>query len=43
VPAALVRSLAVLVLYLPILLTLGRGVGLRRMTREWLTGRRVPV
>jgi O-antigen/teichoic acid export membrane protein len=43
VPAALLRSLAVVVLYLPILLTLGRGVGLRRMTREWLTGRRVPV
>lgn len=43
VPAALLRSLAVAGLYLPILLTLGRGVGLRRMTREWLTGRRVPV
>jgi len=43
VAAALLRSLAVAALYLPILLSLGRGVGLRRMTREWLSGRRVTV
>jgi O-antigen/teichoic acid export membrane protein len=41
--AALLRSLAVVAAYLPILWVWGRGVGLRHLVREWLLGRRVPA
>jgi O-antigen/teichoic acid export membrane protein len=40
---ALLRSLAVALAYLPIVWTFGRGVGLRRLAREWRAGREVPV
>jgi hypothetical protein len=40
---ALLGSLAVAAVYLPVLWWLGRGVGLRRLVREWLAGRPVPV
>jgi O-antigen/teichoic acid export membrane protein len=41
--AALARSAAVAVGYLPILWWFGRGVGLKRLAREWLLARLVPV
>jgi len=42
-PAALARSVAVSAGYLPALWWFGRGVGLRRLAREWLLARQVPV
>jgi hypothetical protein len=41
--AALARSVAVTVAYLPALWWFGRGVGLKRVAREWLLARQVPV
>lgn len=42
-PAVLARSLAVCAGYLPALWWFGRGVGLKRMAREWMLARLVPV
>ena len=42
-PAALARSVAVSAGYLPALWWFGRGVGLKRVAREWLLARTVPV
>ena len=41
--AALVRSGAVALAYLPVLWWFGRGVGLRGLAREWLSGRVAPA
>ncbi len=41
--AALARSLAVAAGYLPALWWFGRGVGLKRLAREWVLARLVPV
>lgn len=43
VGAALVRSLAILAGYLPVLWWFGRGAGLRRLAHEWLSGRVAPA
>jgi O-antigen/teichoic acid export membrane protein len=43
VGVALVRSLAILAVYLPVLWWFGRGAGLRRLAHEWLSGRVAPA
>jgi O-antigen/teichoic acid export membrane protein len=42
-PAALARSVAVTAGYVPVLWWFGRGVGLKRLAREWLLARQVPA
>ncbi len=42
-PAALARSVVVVAGYLPALWWFGRGVGLKRLAREWVLARRIPV
>ena len=42
-PSAVARSAAVIVGYMPALWWFGRGVGLKRLAREWLLARLVPV
>jgi O-antigen/teichoic acid export membrane protein len=42
-PAALTRSAAVTAGYLPALWWFGRGAGLKRVAREWILARQVPV
>jgi hypothetical protein len=43
VPGALARSLGLLAGYLPLLFWLGRGSGLLRLAREWISSRVAPA
>jgi O-antigen/teichoic acid export membrane protein len=40
---AALRSAAIVIAYLPVMWWFGRGVGLRRLAREWLAGRVAPA
>jgi hypothetical protein len=42
-PWALARSVVVTAAYLPVLWWFGRGTGLKRVVREWILARQVPV